>query len=76
MLFRSGYGSEVSSKLSDGELEDCVAVVSKSKYRIAKPRLLCRTVVDQLERLRQQRAPKSPQEVVAEIAPTLLKEDE
>jgi hypothetical protein len=75
-IYGCAYGTEFADRLSDEELKGTVIAVDKSKYRIAKPRLLCRVVVDQLERLREGKPSQKPDQIVAQIASLLVKENE
>jgi hypothetical protein len=75
-IFRCGYGEEAAARLSDERLSELVSEVDKSRYRIAKPRLLCRAVVDQLERLRQGQAWDNADQIISRTASLLLQETE
>ena len=48
-----GYGERASEALSSESLQHFVSAVLESRFRIAKPRLLTRLIVDELERARQ-----------------------
>jgi P-loop Domain of unknown function (DUF2791) len=74
-IFGVGYPEAV-GKLSDDSLGDLVDTVDKSRYRIAKPRLLCRALVDQLERLRQGKGTDDAAHLVARTATKLIEESE
>jgi hypothetical protein len=52
-----------------------VTAVYASRYRVAKPRLLCRSVVDELERAHQGQAPRDPEKIIADTAARLLQEE-
>jgi len=73
-IFQRGYGEESAAKLSDDRLGDLVDAVDSSRYRIAKPRLLCRSVVDQLERLRQGRGWEDADQLISRTATALIQE--
>ena len=75
-VYERAYGGEATGQLVEAHLSEIVASVDKSRYRIAKPRLLCRLVVDQLERVRQGQAPKKAEQVLPQTAVHLLQEQE
>ena len=75
-IYGIAYGSDIPGELPDKRLNELVLAVDSAKYRIAKPRLLCRTVVDQLERIRQDQPFVNPDEYVSIKANALIKENE
>lgn len=75
-VYELAYGKGATRGFTDDLLLEIVATVDKSRYRIAKPRLLCRLVVDQLERSRQGQSPKSVDQVISQTAKQLLEEQE
>jgi hypothetical protein len=70
------YEDNLSKMLTDSRLSEIVEAVDRSRYRIAKPRLLCRSVVDELERLRQGRELKAASDLVSQMATLLLQKEE
>lgn len=52
-VHRAAYGGAAATVLSESLIESFVDEVVRSRFRIAKPRLLARLVVDELERARQ-----------------------
>ncbi|MEW6261796.1 MAG: BREX system ATP-binding domain-containing protein [Thermodesulfobacteriota bacterium] len=75
-IYGRAYGAEAAARFSDEDIKQTVIVVDKSRYRIAKPRLLCRVVVDQLDKLREGRPSQSLDQTVSQIATLLVKENE
>jgi P-loop Domain of unknown function (DUF2791) len=78
-VHRIAYPSTRDDALPDGYTEALLAEVIASRVRIAKPRLLARTVVDELERARQDEAefhPATPSELVSTAAAAILREAE
>jgi len=75
-IYGIAYGPDIPSKLPDKRLNELVLAVDSAKYRIAKPRLLCRTVVDQLERIRQGLSFTDIDEYVSIKAKALIRENE
>lgn len=73
-IHRCAYAGEIVPELTN--LNEIVEVVDQSRYRIAKPRLLCRAVVDQLERLRQGLQQVDTLKLVTHTANVLSKEEE
>src|SRR5205085_12237420 len=71
-IYEVAYGK--GSNLTNADLEQIVSTVAKSQYRVAKPRLLCRLVVDQLEQIRQGRTSQNPETLIASTAAALLQE--
>ncbi len=51
-IHRIAHFSEGSGAVTDAVLDHIVDAVLSARYRVAKPRLLCRMVVDELERAR------------------------
>jgi hypothetical protein len=71
------YGSAVAENLTEVILRRFVDEVHKSKFRIAKPRLLARLLVDELERARQSQksyTPQDPTKAVQKTAEVIAKE--
>jgi P-loop Domain of unknown function (DUF2791) len=52
-VHRAAYGLAAAATLSEAATDPFVDEVARSRFRIAKPRLLARVVVDELERARQ-----------------------
>lgn len=75
-IYGYGYGAEYASRLNDGMLGELVNVVDKARYRIAKPRLLCRSIVDQLEKLRSSQTAEDPKTLIVKLASELTRENE
>lgn len=75
-IFSIGYGADSVKNFSDDHLLTLVTAVDRSRYRIAKPRLLCRVVVDELERVRQGRGRADADDIIADTAKLLIKEEE
>jgi hypothetical protein len=75
-IYGTGYGEHAAEWFSDDRLAEIVTTVDNARYRIAKPRLLCRVVVDELERARQGHAEKSAEEIISHAAKRLLEEHE
>lgn len=75
-IYGCGYGHSVCESLSDDQLNDFVGAIDKSRYRIAKPRLLCRSLVDQMERLRQGRSMANVEKLLSDTATDLIRESE
>ena len=75
-IFECAYSFDSSMAIADEQLLEIVHAVDKSKYRIAKPRLLCRTIVDQLERKRQGRSLNDSTQLISKTANILIKENE
>ena len=75
-VFERAYGSGATKDISEDHLSELVNTISKSKYRIAKPRLLCKTVVDYLDRARQNLQSEDVGQLVSRTAATLIKESE
>lgn len=75
-IFAIGYGSDSVRNFSDDHLLTLVTAVDDSRYRIAKPRLLCRVVVDELERVRQGRGRSDADAIIADTANVLMREEE
>ena len=75
-IYGCAYGANVSEKLSDTKISEIVNIVDKSRYRIAKPRLLCRSVVDHLDRLKQKQPLKNTEAFISRAAALLIKEHE
>jgi hypothetical protein len=69
-VHRAGYPDSVHA-FGEAMLQGFVDAVQESRFRIAKPRLLARLLVDELERARQQVEHYSPpSDVVARVAET------
>jgi BREX system ATP-binding protein BrxC/D len=75
-IYGLAYGSTVSNGLSATELENLVDVVDQSRYRVAKPRLLCRVVMDALDRLRQGGTIGKAEQMVSDTAAALARDQE
>jgi hypothetical protein len=75
-VYDRAYGTEATSGITDVHLSEIVTAVDNSRYRIAKPRLLCRLVVDQLDRARQGQALKNTEQLLPQTAVHLLQEQE
>jgi hypothetical protein len=75
-IYERGYGKGVAKGFTDDHLEEVISTIDKSRYRIAKPRLLCRLVVDQLDRARQGHALKSAELIISQTATKILEEQE
>jgi hypothetical protein len=77
-VHRVAYGDPAAKRLADGIVKAFVDEVSKSRFRIAKPRLLARLLVDELERARQQDTTWQPAvsitQSVQQTAEKILKE--
>lgn len=76
MIFGHAYGQIASRKLTDDQLEKIVTAADQSRYRIAKPRLLCRSVVDQLQRLTQGKVALDADLLISQTATQVLQESE
>lgn len=73
------YPTEGTKRLEEAYLDDILAAIVAARSRIAKPRLLARVVVDELERARQDRAGFAkavPSELVSEAAAAVALEAE
>ncbi|HZP62574.1 MAG TPA: BREX system ATP-binding domain-containing protein [Terriglobales bacterium] len=72
------YGHEATRGFGEKIIQDFVSEVTSSKFRIAKPRLLARLLVDELERIRQTGSPYSPptdlSKVIQSTAERIIKE--
>jgi hypothetical protein len=72
------YGHEATRGFDDKVIQNFVDEVTRSKFRIAKPRLLSRLLVDELERIRQTGSPYSLptdlSKVVQSTAERIIKE--
>ena len=71
------YGSATTESLTEAVLRRFVDEVHKSKFRIAKPRLLARLLVDELERARQSQksyVPQDPLKAVQKTAEMITRE--
>jgi len=75
-IFECAYPPSSYKAITVERLHEIVDVVYKSKYRIAKPRLLCRSIVDQLERTRQGQSLKDTTQLISKTANILIKENE
>lgn len=75
-IYEVGYGKHSPNGLSNNRLTEIVNAVDTSRYRIAKPRLLCRVVVDELERARQGHAEKDTEQIISQAANRLSEEEE
>jgi hypothetical protein len=75
-IYKRAYSEDAAIGFTEAHLTDIVDAVDKSRYRIAKPRLLCRLVVDQLERARQGQTITSAKQIVPAIAARLMEEEE
>jgi len=75
-IYEVGYGRDSTITLSNNRLTTIVTTVDNSRYRIAKPRLLCRVVVDELERARQGHAEKDADQIISQAAKRLSEEEE
>ena len=77
-MHRIAYGDAKTNGLTETLLDRFVTEVVSSRFRVAKPRLLTRMVVDELERARQRGAeyapPKDVQATVAKAAEAIAKE--
>ena len=73
-IFKVAYSLNLTTKEIDIVISNIVDAVDVSKYRIAKPRLLCRSIVDQLERVHQGQSLSDANELISGTAKTLLKE--
>jgi hypothetical protein len=51
-IYGLAYGWDATQSVTDDVLDSILDSVLRSRYRIAKPRLLCRVLVDELERAR------------------------
>jgi hypothetical protein len=51
-LYIAAYGSDAVRFITDKFLSDLVSEVARTKVRMARPRLLCRIIVDELDRAR------------------------
>ncbi len=66
------------SLVADSVLDSVVKAVMDARYRVAKPRLLCRVLIDELERARQQGkayTPRSSHEAAVRSAAEKLQEE-
>lgn len=75
-VYELGYGKGAAQGFTADGLTEIVARVLVSRYRIGKPRLLCRVIVDALERARQGHAPKNAEEIISQAAKHLMEEEE
>ncbi len=75
-IYEIGHGEGAAEGFTEEHLKEIVGTVDKSRYRIAKPRLLCRLVVDQLERARQGHMLRSAEQIIAQTATKILEEQE
>ena len=78
-VHRVAYGAASSSEgVSDRVLRKFISEVASSRFRVAKPRLLTRVLIDELERARQMgglyQAPTDSTAIVAEVAEHLAKD--
>ena len=62
-----GGSGKLSAKQPGALIQNFVDEVTRSKFRIAKPRLLSRLLVDELERIRQTGSPYSPQTDLSKV---------
>ena len=77
-VYMVAYGTQVAQQnLSTEMISQLVERVNEARFRIAKPRLLARVVVDSLERIRQGKSPEQmpgAQELVTTAASNIAKE--
>ncbi len=68
-VHRVAYESSATDRVSEQDLQRFITGVAASRFRVAKPRLLTRVVIDELERARQQGAEYSlPADVKSKVA--------
>jgi hypothetical protein len=78
-VHQAAYGLDATSGLSGETVEAFVSEVNHSRFRIAKPRLLARFLVDQMERARQNQAvvdSKGITQAIQNTAEKILKEQD
>lgn len=77
-VHRIAYETSATDRVSEHDLQRFVTDVIASRFRVAKPRLLTRIVIDELERARQQGAeysvPPDLKSKVASVAERIAKE--
>jgi len=77
-VHRIAYESSARDRVSEQDLQRFITGVAASRFRVAKPRLLTRIVIDELERARQQGAeysvPADLKGKVASVAERIAKE--
>ena len=77
-VYMVAYGEQIAQQnLSTEMISQLVDSVKEARFRIAKPRLLARVVVDSLERIRQGKSPKQlpgGQELVTTAASNITRE--
>ena len=77
-VYSVAYGPAAPDRVSEEVLRRFITDVGASRFRVAKPRLLARIVIDELERARQQgdeyKAPADVKSRVASVAERIAKE--
>jgi hypothetical protein len=73
-LYAAGYEQDLGNQSREESVKKLVETVSKSTYRVAKPRLLCKMVVDYLDREIRGEAPVTADTSLSSTADALIRE--